>query len=130
MTQWMGGHYNLPLNGSTYSDAASAYVLTSHGAWNYKRSYAITPSNAHAFLKMPDARLCPTGAELYYFQNMHADTLGVKCVNHDGTLLAAIAPQNDSNENFVVVCLSDNSSAAGVWHFLGYGGDKLYVVGT
>tara|TARA_R100000458_G_C8278525_1_gene254900 strand:+ start:17733 stop:18140 length:408 start_codon:yes stop_codon:yes gene_type:complete len=129
MQEQFGGVLNLALNGSTY-DSSSPYLFNSANAWDYKRVIQVTPSNADAYIKLPDARDIPTGGPIWYMQNLHADTYNVWFKNNGGTNLAKMTPVNNDTTNQIVVLLLDNSTANGVWVFLGQDDSGLNILAS
>ncbi len=113
MLDFMGGAWqNFTLDGSVYGSWGTAYHMDADYAWNYKRVWAITPQNATAYLRLPNAVTwnIPEGGPTFYFENLDAATYGVRIYSPTGLYLGEVGPQNAPNYNRAVVFCVNNET--------------------
>jgi len=115
MAEWYGGSTTpWPLDGTIYTIGAP--FLMSQYAWNYKRvwQFQIT-ANPAPHVQLPDARDIPLGAEIYFLVGTVATVTPIIILDAAGTRVGNLPGLNGRKG---IVCLLDNTTAAGVWAIL------------
>ena len=126
MVEWYGGSTApWPIDGTTYPIGAP--FLMSQYAWNYRRIWQFQITAAPApYVQLPDARDIPTGAEIFFLIGTVATIIEIVILDAAGTRVGAIP---GLLQRKAIVCLLDNTTAAGQWAVL-VGSAGAFIVTT
>jgi len=112
--QWFGGSWaDNPINGTTHTSASP--LMIDDYAWNHKRFWRFTLTGAaDAYVRLPDARTMPTGAEVIMMQQTTASGQLVIVQDKGGNRIGSIDEIGSTNAK-VAAHLLDNTTENGIW---------------
>lgn len=109
MLDFTGGSFQEnAIDGSVYG-SGNHYEMDAFYAWDYRRIWRWNPSNATAYVRLPDPATWPRmvdGGPVYYMENLHPTTYGIRLYTSNGVYVGEIGPQNSATYNRAkVYCL-------------------------
>ena len=129
MLEHFGGSLqSFAIDGSVYNSIGNAYEMQSQYAWNKYRIWRWSPSNATAYVELPDpdGDSIPEGGPIYYFENLDAATYGIRVYTKGHVFVGEVGPQNALGYNQCVVFLLD--AALDVWAMYGVRHDQTPAI--